>query len=217
MVGPTLQDDLFSILVRFRTHAYVVSADIEKMFRQISVTAEQHSLQRILWRSNPKDPVEVFELNTVTYGTASAPYLATKCIIELAKQCEQQWPNIAKVIQHDFYVDDLLTSANSIREAREIVDKVSQVLKAAGFTLRKWISNETAIIKDIPTSDQNPNVMNIKGGVQTKILGLVWQAQQDTLSYTIRELPPSKVSKRQILSEVTQIFDPLGFLVHVLY
>lgn len=30
MVGPVLQDDLFSILVRFRSHAYVVSADIAK-------------------------------------------------------------------------------------------------------------------------------------------------------------------------------------------
>ncbi|XP_018307765.1 uncharacterized protein [Mycetomoellerius zeteki] len=73
MVGPTLQDDLFSILVRFRSHAYVVAADIEKMYRQILVAPEQRSLQRILWRKTTEDPIEVFELNTVTYGTASAP------------------------------------------------------------------------------------------------------------------------------------------------
>ena len=30
-VGPTIQDDIVSHLLRFRTHKYVISADIEKM------------------------------------------------------------------------------------------------------------------------------------------------------------------------------------------
>jgi len=68
------------------------------MFRQILITPEQRSLQRILWRSNPEDPVEIFELNTVTYGTASAPYLATRCLMELANENEQRWPEISKII-----------------------------------------------------------------------------------------------------------------------
>lgn len=33
--GPTVQSTLFSILLRFRTHKYVFTADIEKMYRQI--------------------------------------------------------------------------------------------------------------------------------------------------------------------------------------
>jgi len=40
MRGPTTQDDIFSILTRFRKHQYVITVDIEKVFRQISV-AEQ--------------------------------------------------------------------------------------------------------------------------------------------------------------------------------
>ena len=35
--GPLIQDDLFSIMVRFRTHKYVFTSDIEKMYRQIQV------------------------------------------------------------------------------------------------------------------------------------------------------------------------------------
>jgi len=30
MVGPTIQDKLFSHLIRFRTYKYVITADIEK-------------------------------------------------------------------------------------------------------------------------------------------------------------------------------------------
>lgn len=37
MVGPVVQDDLFSILTRFRQHKYVVSGDVEKMYRAIEL------------------------------------------------------------------------------------------------------------------------------------------------------------------------------------
>lgn len=57
------------------------------------INPEQRPLQRILWRKVSEDPIEVFQLNTVTYGTASAPYLATRCIIKLAKEVEQLWPD----------------------------------------------------------------------------------------------------------------------------
>lgn len=35
MVGPTIQDKLVAYLIRFRTYKYVLTADIEKMYRQV--------------------------------------------------------------------------------------------------------------------------------------------------------------------------------------
>lgn len=57
--------------------------------------------------------LQVFELNTLTYSTTSAPFLATRCLIELANQIEDQWPEIARIIRKDFYVD-LLTEAEMV-------------------------------------------------------------------------------------------------------
>lgn len=82
LVGPVLQESLFSILVRFRKHTFIVSADITKMYRQILVEPSQRSLQRILWRSNSNDYLKTYELNTVTYGHASASYLAIRCLFQ---------------------------------------------------------------------------------------------------------------------------------------
>ncbi|XP_036322041.1 uncharacterized protein LOC118736039 [Rhagoletis pomonella] len=48
MAGPRLQQDLFSILVRFRTHRYVLIADIEKMYRQVYVAEQDVDYQRIV-------------------------------------------------------------------------------------------------------------------------------------------------------------------------
>lgn len=86
------------------------------------------------------------------------------------------------------------------------------VLEAAGFKLRKWTSNEHAIIQDVPVKDQNRNTIDFTSERQLKTLGTTWQAFSDKLTFTIRELIQTKVTKRQILAETAQIFDPLGLL-----
>jgi len=49
MVGPTIQQNLFSILLRFRTFQFVFSADIVKIqYRQILIHPSQTRYQRIL-------------------------------------------------------------------------------------------------------------------------------------------------------------------------
>lgn len=64
MVGPNLQRDLFEIILRFRTHKFVLTADITALFRQILVREEDRDLQRILWRSEPSLLIQMYHLNT---------------------------------------------------------------------------------------------------------------------------------------------------------
>lgn len=47
--GLSIQEDLFSILSRFRKHQFVITADIENMFRQVEVAKEDRVHQRIVW------------------------------------------------------------------------------------------------------------------------------------------------------------------------
>lgn len=68
-VGPCVQDDLFSILVRFRQYDVVITSDIAKMYCQINILPQQRDLQRILWRPNANSELDHYRLNTVTYGT----------------------------------------------------------------------------------------------------------------------------------------------------
>ena len=49
MTGPTIQDKLFEHLIRFRIHKYVLTADIEKMYRQILIHPDDRKFQRIFW------------------------------------------------------------------------------------------------------------------------------------------------------------------------
>ena len=48
MVGPVVQDDLFSIINRIRFYRIALSGDIEKMYRQIGLRQEDRDFHRLL-------------------------------------------------------------------------------------------------------------------------------------------------------------------------
>ncbi|XP_076392689.1 uncharacterized protein LOC143265292 [Megachile rotundata] len=208
-VGPVVQDDLFSILVRFRQHRVVVSADIEKMYRQILVSPEQRSLQRILWREDPSQPLDVYELNTVTYGTASAPFLATRCLRQVGLDNIEKYPDASRVIIKDFYVDDLLTGADSVEEAQVIKRDVEQLLDTVGFKLRKWASNEATVFQN--SMDKDKRIVSQKEE-DPRTLGILWSPVSDDLRIVSSSQVTTRVTKRVILSHLSKIFDPLGLV-----
>ncbi|XP_075230320.1 uncharacterized protein LOC142329534 [Lycorma delicatula] len=76
--GPTIQRDLQAILLSFRTHSYVFTADIKQMYRKILIDGSQRDFQRIVWRNDVTDKIDTYRLKTVTYGTASALFLAIR-------------------------------------------------------------------------------------------------------------------------------------------
>ncbi|VEN38782.1 unnamed protein product [Callosobruchus maculatus] len=202
-----------SILLRFRKHSYVISADITKMYRQVLVDPEQRKLQKILWRSSPDEELKAYELNTVTYGQASASYLAIRCLFELASECDESNPEIAEIIRHDFYVDDLLTGTSSIEHAKAICNEIADILKSGCFELRKWYSNKPEILESFRGSDVSCKVLEFAPNEQAKTLGLNWSCQNDALVYNVGKIEiPHRCSKRTVLSITSRIFDPLGLL-----
>lgn len=213
MVGPTLQSDLLAILLRFRQHSYVVASDICKMYRQVLVTPTQRPLQSIVWRSNPSNPLRTFHINTVTYGTAAASFLAIRCLQQLSYENAEKHSVASRIIAEDFYVDDMLTGAETVEEAYENCQEVSDILKQGGFILRKWLSNDPQIIKDISDSNFAQTLHELGDKENTKTLGLIWSCQTDCLAFHISiSDSQSQSTKRSMLSAVAQIYDPLGLL-----
>jgi hypothetical protein len=211
MVGPPLQNDLFNILLRFRQHQFVIKADIEKMYRQVLIEDNQKQYQKIFWRSDLSQPVKVYKLNTVTYGTSSAPFLAIRSLNQVALDHFQNDPVISNIINNDFYVDDLLTGAETIDSVVQIRNKLTAVLATVGFNLRKWTSNSDKILTNTSESTST-QIPFLSDGFQSKTLGIQWNHSRDLIQYTIKENSNKKFTKRTILSEISQIFDPLGLV-----
>ena len=209
-VGPTIQNKLFTHLVRFRTYAYVLTADIEKMYRQILIHPKDRQYQRIFWYH--EGAVRIFELNTVTFGVSSAPYLAIRTIHQLADDEKALFPQASAILKRDLYVDDLLTGSDSLQEILRFRDEIIMLLKRGGFHIRQWASNHDHALDNLDEKVLHLNSTTEDDSV-LKTLGVSWISRRDTLVYSVNTIEiPDTITKRTILSGIAKIFDPLGLL-----
>ncbi|XP_055604005.1 uncharacterized protein LOC129752246 [Uranotaenia lowii] len=184
MIGPIVQEDLRSIIMRSRLRPVMLIADIKQMYRQILVHEDDTPLQRIVWRASPDAPMWTYELKTVTYGTASAPYLATRVLQQLADDECDQFPEAARVLKRDFYVDDLFSGADSVDEAVHLRKQLHALLIKGGFELRKWASNKPAVLEDVtPDNRALQASVDFDRDQCLKTLGLHWEPATDHLRY----------------------------------
>lgn len=93
-----------------------MTANVRMMYRMILVHPNQHCLQRILWKDNADDKPKTYELTRLTYGTVWAPNLEMQT--EAADE-ESNFPVAASVLRNDFYMDDVLSGAETLSEAKE--------------------------------------------------------------------------------------------------
>lgn len=205
-----MQEDIFSIITRFRTHQFVFTADIRQIYRQIWMHESDRPFQKILWRDEPSEPLKSYQLNTVTFGMASAPYLAIRCLFELAKINHKQYPIESEIIQGDLYVDDVLSGASSIEKLKIIKHNLTSISDQAGFQLTKFRSNVTELSSRDQANSESSKVIPI---TDSKALGVSWNPITDNFSYTkVQQKLYPEVTKRTILSLTTQLFDPKGLL-----
>lgn len=214
MVGPKLQRDLVDTLLRFRSHAVAFCGDLVKMYRQIRTTPASSDFQRILWRQSPTEDLRTYRLDTVTYGTSSASYLATKALQQLAIDEAARYPLASAVTLSDFYVDDLMTGCDSVEEALVLQKQLLAMMASGGFTLSKWASNHNAILMGVLEEHREVQCpLEIHLDETIKTLGLLWNPGTDCFQYRTNSIwRQTTPTKRIVLSEVASLFDPLGLL-----
>jgi len=161
------------------------TADIAKMFRQILVKSTDADFQRILWRSNLESPLQHYRLRTITYGLASASYLAMRVLQQLAIADGHRVPAVVSIIENSIYVDDILFSQDNLHELRETRDQLISLMKGGGFQLRKWAANSPILLEDIPASQHELADHFLAKDETLKILGLSWLPQEDVFCFVI--------------------------------
>jgi len=215
-IGPKLQTELTSILLRWRQHKYVYTADIAKMYRQILIDARDRDYQRIVWYNSDHSTIQDYQLLTVTYGTASAPFLALRVLKQLLKDEGAAFPLAIPILQNNIYVDDVLFGDDDIPSLRQSREQLCALLSRGGFRLRKWASNSSALLSDIPEECHGlagNRLLTLEENFS--VLGLLWNPSSDAFQFRV-SLPQSLPNtKRKILSTIAKLFDPLGWVTPV--
>ncbi|XP_069138142.1 uncharacterized protein [Argopecten irradians] len=206
---PPLLNDITSILLKFRRKKFAVSAGIEKAFLQIELEEEDRDVTRFYWLKDPSDPSSdliTYRFKAVLFGATCSPFILNATLL---RHLEDHKSDVTDIIKDDIYVDNVLSSFEREEDLLEYFHSARSLMLNGGFNLRSWASNcdslnELAKSKDVLDKDK-----------QVKVLGLRWDSNKDTITYVqkpISDVDETLLTKREILSQSSKIFDPLGII-----
>ena len=213
MQGPALMNDLLGVLIRFREGKIALSADIEAMFLQVLVDPQDRDALRFLWwpRGDLTKPPVLYRMTRHLFGGVWSPACAAFALQETLKEGRPR----SRAAERNFYVDDLLLSTDSVLEAVQCIQELREDLECGGFRLTKWMSSSKQVMATIPQRDRSTCVKNIDLASDKlpvdRALGVLWNLEDDSLRVAV-STPDKPVTKRGILSTMSSVFDPLGFM-----
>ena len=145
--------------------------------------------------------IQEYRFCSVPFGVISSPFLLGATT---NYHLDKDGSHLAQLIKRDIYIDNIVSGTNSVDEATTIYKESKKIFYEAGMNLREWASNSKELDANIPDHDKtNDEVM--------KVLGLHWNRTDDTLSLKrIKILDTKTVTKRKVLKQVAEVFDPLG-------
>lgn len=213
--GPDLANSLVGVLLRFRDQLVAVSGDIEKMYYMIDVPEAERNYLKFFWfESNDisSEPVQ-YRLTVHLFGATTSSSVAN---FALKRTCAYtQNIEVKNVIDHSFYVDDMLASFVSEEKAIATLKEIQKTLVNYGFNLTSYASNSKNALRNIPEGKLSKQIEKVcidSAEISSeRALGLKWNTIDDKLGFYV-ELPEQPNTRRGVLSTIASIYDPL-FLV----
>ncbi|GFU44653.1 reverse transcriptase domain-containing protein [Nephila pilipes] len=148
-----------------------------------------------------------------------SPFLLSATIKHHIEKYREQYPAATEMLDTCLYVDDVISGADDISQALKISKDADTIMKDASMKLRKWNSNDQALMKtwEYEGLETYPRHSENDSGVQSsKVLGIPWNVIHDYFTIDVKgllELDTSKpVTKRIVLQSAGKIYDPVGFL-----
>ncbi|KAK7896104.1 hypothetical protein WMY93_021429 [Mugilogobius chulae] len=204
--GPNLTSTLLGVITRFRQEEVALMADVEAMFHQVKVPDEDSDLLRFLWWKSGDITQEMVEYKMLrSFGLR-------KCAEDNRDQFNKQ---AVDTVLHNFYVDDCLKSVSTEEKAVQLYHNLRAICQTGGFKLTKWISNNRMVLSAIPEEERAAEVKDIDLDRDSlpmeRALGVHWCIQSDSFQFRIM-LSDKTPTRRNILSLVSSVYDPLGIL-----
>ena len=213
--GADCLNSLPGILARFREGFCAFIGDVRKMYNSVRISPLDQHCHRFLWSDSLTDDLpEMRVLTRVTFGDKPGGAIAMTAMRETAAMAPADSLG-RKIIEEDSYVDDIGSSVDSVQIAQSVTKEIDGILGEGDFHIKKWIISGMDHVQEC-------------GQGEEKVLGLRWDALNDEFFFkpklmfkncelitSLTELEsriPGTLTKRDILSQVARIYDPIGLL-----
>ena len=216
--GPPLQNKLWGVIVRNRFHPVALAGDLKQAFLQIRIREPDRDVMRFHWLKDlVSQEVETLRFTRALFGLAISPFLLGGVIDQHLQSLETKHPEEVDEIRKSLYVDDLITGGETVLKAQHLKGSAQSIFGEAKFELHKWHSNVPALESEVPITEEieQSYAKEQLGGVregETKLLGMPWNKESDTIVVSFPETTVEKVTKREILATTARIYDPLGLV-----
>ena len=140
MTGPTIQDDLFTIRDSGNTNSWLQRTSqrcTDKYSRLGQQTTKKYSGRTI--RLN-----HYWHTNWTQWGTG--PCLVSRTLYQLASDKEEAYNRAVATFKSEFYMEDLITGADTYEDALALRHELTQLANKGGFELCQWASNHPGLV-----------------------------------------------------------------------
>ena len=111
--GPSLQNQLWSVLVRNRFHPLLLSGDLKQAFLQDRIREDDRDALRFHWLKDlTTRQVEALRFTQALFGLSTSPFLLGGVIEQHLKNMQLVYPHAVDEIRRSLYVDDLIRRDN---------------------------------------------------------------------------------------------------------
>lgn len=198
--GVNMIELLPKLLIQFRKGAYGVVSDIKQAFLQICVTEQDRDYLKFLWWENIEtcDKIVTYRHKRVVFGITCSPFLLSATLNYHLDLCTEGYKKTATKLKESFYVDNCVTSFDSIEELKTFITESATIMKSGMFDLRGWVTAPRRIDDTVSIS----------------VLGMTWNTLQDDIrcNVSINVSSSEHITKRYVISVAQHVFDPLGLV-----
>ena len=169
---------------------------------------------------------------------SSSPFLLNATIRHHLQKYLTSHPDLVNVLMQSTYVDDIVFGADTEENAYALYIGAKEILSHGSFNLRKFMTNSPTLQKLMDAQEATSRSITagereVKAAEETyaestlpinqsslpddqKVLGVRWDVPSDQLVFSLDGIVKTamqiKLTKRNVVSVISQIYDPLGFL-----
>lgn len=217
-------NNLQAITIRWMTHKHAFHTDVQKMYNKVLLDPSHWRYQLYLFSPdlNPNVPPQWKVIKTLIYGVRPSGGLAESGLRKTVELCNEKFPLAYEPIMEDTYMDDCASGTECSDQSARVMDEIECAVSTGGFSL-----------KGFTVSGEDPLEHLSTDGISITVLGLKWFPKGDFIKLNIGDLNfnkklrgrkrpdnvgviPDRLTLRQCVSRVSEVYDPVGRVAPVL-